>query len=375
MLRLETMLMIGSSGSNTGKTALACKLLQRFADSADIVGVKVTTIQDRNGRCPRGGNGCGVCSSVEGTFSVIEQSPSSLQKDTDKLLRAGAKRVFWLRVMKEHLQEGLEALLDIIGDTSITIVESNSLRGVVEPALFIIVTTPGQNGWKASARNVRKYADLLIRSSPAGPDVDISRIGLLNETWTLRRQAAAIILAGGDSTRARKDKTMLPVDGRPMIRHVCEQLRPRFDRLIISAGDPAKYGFLGFDVVGDRTRGEGPLMGIASALKASTHRLNFVIAADIPYIDVSLVRAMFRQAAGYDVVIPRTAVHYEPLFALYNKSALPHIEDALSHGRRRIMDAVARCNARYVDVSETQRIVNINTMNDYRKLLENRRQC
>jgi len=365
MFRLDTMLMIGSSGSNTGKTALACKLLQSFADSADIIGVKVTTIQDRNSRCPRGGKGCGVCSSLEGNFSITEQSLTRLHKDTAKLLRAGAKRVFWLRVMKEHLQEGLKALLDIIGNKSLTIVESNSLRLLVEPALFIIVTTPKQKSWKASARNVRKYADLVINSNPAGPVFDTSRIGLYNGTWTFRRQAAAIILAGGNSTRAGKDKTMLLVNGRPMIQYVCEQLHPCFDRLIISAAVPDKYRFLGLDVVVDRTPGQGPLMGIASALKASTHRLNFIIAADIPYIDMSLVSAMFRQAAGYDVVIPRTNTHYEPLFALYTNNALSHIEKAVSRGQRRIMDALTGCKVKYIDVSDAQPIVNINTMKDY----------
>ena len=37
MLRFDSMLMIGSSGSNVGKTELACRLLQRFSRTREIV--------------------------------------------------------------------------------------------------------------------------------------------------------------------------------------------------------------------------------------------------------------------------------------------------------------------------------------------------
>ena len=115
MIKLDKMLMIGSAGSNVGKTELACALLNKFGKNHDIVGIKVTTVKEKDGQCPRGGKGCGVCSSLEGNFCITEETSRSSGKDTSRLLAAGAGRVFWIRVLKEHLVEGMNALLDVIG--------------------------------------------------------------------------------------------------------------------------------------------------------------------------------------------------------------------------------------------------------------------
>ena len=61
-LKLDRMLLIGSTGANVGKTELAGAIIVKFSQSRDIIGIKVTTIKAKDGKCPRGGRGCGVCS-------------------------------------------------------------------------------------------------------------------------------------------------------------------------------------------------------------------------------------------------------------------------------------------------------------------------
>ncbi|MHC4344949.1 MAG: hypothetical protein ACYSUP_09725 [Planctomycetota bacterium] len=82
MIRLERMLMIGSAGANVGKTELACAVIRRFCKSNSLIGIKVTTIQAKDGECPRGGAGCGVCSSIDGNFLVTEETDRTSGKDT-----------------------------------------------------------------------------------------------------------------------------------------------------------------------------------------------------------------------------------------------------------------------------------------------------
>ncbi|UCC99737.1 MAG: hypothetical protein JSW66_07605, partial [Phycisphaerales bacterium] len=91
--------MIGSAGANVGKTELACAILRKFGERDNIIGIKVTTIDDKNGQCPRGGQGCGVCSSLDGVFCITEESDTCSEKDTSRLLTSGASRVFWLQVL------------------------------------------------------------------------------------------------------------------------------------------------------------------------------------------------------------------------------------------------------------------------------------
>jgi len=164
MIKLDGMLMIGSAGTNAGKTEFACSLLSRFGGSNNITGIKVTAIEERDGQCPRGGEGCGVCSSLDGAYSITEETDSSSGKDTARLLAAGAGRVFWLRAMKAHMKDAATSLLDIIGPDAISICESNSLRHVVEPGLFLIVENNDQKVWKDSALQVKTYADRIVVS-------------------------------------------------------------------------------------------------------------------------------------------------------------------------------------------------------------------
>jgi len=366
MIKLDGMLMIGAGGSNVGKTDLACALIKKFGKTNGIVGIKVTTISAKDGKCPRGGRGCGVCSSLEGDFCITEETVSQGGKDTSRLLAAGAKKVYWLRVLKKSLLEGIETLLDIIGPDAVSICESNSLRNVVAPALFLMVRRRGLRILKESARRVAEYADKIVTSQADGFDFDLDDIKLVNRRWSMPVEATAIIMAGGRSCRMGLDKGMLPIKGRPIVEHICRQLDNSFSQILISANETDKYGSLGFEVVPDRIAGQGPLMGIASAMEASVNELNFVVACDIPHINLACVRKMLTEAENADIVIPFTGRgKYEPLFAVYRKSLLETINDVLASGARKISEVFSRCRVKYIELVMAQWFVNLNTMAEY----------
>ncbi|UCG56046.1 MAG: molybdenum cofactor guanylyltransferase [Phycisphaerales bacterium] len=388
MIKVDGMLMVGSAGANVGKTELACALLRKFAGGRDIVGIKVTTIKEKDGQCPRGGEGCGVCSSLDANFLITAETDASSDKDTSRLLSAGASRVLWLRVLKDHLAEGAEALLTVIGSNMDSICESNSFRHVVEPGLFLMVESRGLKTWKNSAQQVRDYADRIVVSDGSGFDLDFDQIELSNGEWRLRgqgaggdmlstllEQATAIILAGGTSDRMGADKSMLPVGGRPLIEHIAEQLSGHFGRILVSANDVEKFDFLGLEVIPDKVSGQGPLMGIASALESSASDINFVVACDIPHVDLAFVEKMARDAAttGADIMMPITKREgHEPLFAVYRKSALKAINKVLSSGRRKISDAFALCRVNYIELGDARWLVNLNTAADYEEFQNKR---
>jgi molybdenum cofactor guanylyltransferase len=372
MIKLSGMLMIGSSGTNVGKTELACALLGKFGKEHDIVGIKVTTIREKDGQCPRGGEGCGVCSSLEGNFCITEETNKFSGKDTSRLLKAGAGRVFWIRVLKEHLAEGMNAMLDVIGHEAISICESNSLRQVVEPGLFLIVSNSSSNTWKKTAQQVREYADKIVTSKSSGFDSVIERIKLIDGKWTLSEKATAIIMAGGESRRMGTDKSMLTIEGRPIIQRTCEQLTAYFEQILISANDAAKFAFLGFQIVPDKVPEQGPLMGIASALEVSDNDLNFVIACDIPQIELRNVRRILAEAVGSDadIIIPVTNEgKYEPLFAVYRRNLVKTINKVLSSGGRKISDVFKSCKVKEVKLKDS--LVNLNTMAEYEEFQKN----
>lgn len=368
--------MVGAVDRGVGKTKFACSLISRFSSQCSIVGIKVTTVEKADSGCPRGVSGCGVCSSLKGHFYITEETSKLTDKDACRMLAAGASRVFWLRVLKNHLEEGITALLDIIGDDVVSVCESNSLRRVVEPGLFIMVKGCGTKNHKASAKDAIRCADRIIFFDGDEFDIGDDEIELADGRWAVKMEATAIIMAGGDSIRMGEDKSILPIKGQPMIKRIYDQLRPHFNQILISSNDISKYRFLGVEVVPDKVTGQGPLGGIASALAASANELNFVIASDIPQVDTALMRMLLRQSRDFDAVVPRIGrSRYESLFAVYKKGTLAAIEAALLSGNYRIIDALSSCRVKYIDLSKmgAQRLRNLNTMKDYLEFVRSKK--
>lgn len=155
------MVMIGSTGRNSGKTTLAIELIKKWKTDHKVIGLKVTTIHNEKGPCPRGGEGCGVCESLKENYEILEEKNPYSEKDTSLLLDAGSSQVFWLKAKRQFIDEGIRAFISQCDPKALIICESNSLRHVVKPGLFIMLKSNDQS-IKASAKKVMHYADLTL---------------------------------------------------------------------------------------------------------------------------------------------------------------------------------------------------------------------
>lgn len=162
MFKGPNILMIGAAGRDVGKTEFACRLIARYASTQKVIGVKVTTIKERDASCPRGDEGCGVCSSLQQNYCLMLETPGLKGKDTTRMLKAGAHQVYWLRVRAECLEEGIEALLQHLPQKTVVVLESNSARRVLEPGIFIVIRHAGIPAIKPSCAAVIEYARCVI---------------------------------------------------------------------------------------------------------------------------------------------------------------------------------------------------------------------
>jgi hypothetical protein len=127
-----------------------------------ITALKVTTIHDHG--CPYGDAGCGACSLTGSEqaagFALEREDARGPAKDTTRLLDAGAEQVFWLRSTRARLAEGYARFLEQADPLSLIICESNSLREVLTPALFIMLECG--EPMKASAARVAPLAQISV---------------------------------------------------------------------------------------------------------------------------------------------------------------------------------------------------------------------
>ena len=179
----------------------------------------------------------------------------------------------------------------------------------------------------------------------------------------------AIILAGGKNTRmGGLDKSMLPVRGVPMIRHIVTQLESHFGEILIGADDLGKYNFLGHRIIQDELKGLGPLMGIYSCLLSSVNDLNFITACDIPDIRIDFISNMLELSAGADIVIPVSGIDdYEPLHAIYRKSVIPAARELLKENKLKISGLFGIVETKFIPFDGRGWYYNLNYRDDYEK--------
>src|SRR5512137_1012273 len=124
---------------------------------------------------------------------------------------------------------------------------------------------------------------------------------------------SAIVLAGGQSRRMGRDKALIDYQGRPIIAHVIDTLRTLTDDVVVISNRSDLYSSFGARVAPDYDPPCGPLGGLAAGLQAMTAELAIVVACDMPFLNVNLLRWLIDLADGYDAVVPQSGAEYEPL--------------------------------------------------------------
>lgn len=376
MFYIPNMVMIGAAGRNSGKTEMACRLINKFIPAYTVIALKVTTHGETDGiRSPEHESNDSYVFSGDG-YLLTKEERGNPGKDTGRMLAAGAHKVYWLRAKRECLAKGVEAFLKLVnkGPDKIIICESNSLRQSVEPGLFLINRNIGEQSIKPSCRDVSRFQDHIIQfdSERFVFDVDAGDINYFNGRWSIRESATAIILAGGQSSRMGRDKSLLPADSMPLIGKIVSQLKDHFREVIISANDIEKYRFLNLPVIPDLEEGKGPLMGIYSTLLRSKHEINFVMACDIPDLNIEYVKEMLCRAKDHQIVVPAWSDgRLEPLFAVYTRSVLDKVKKLLDAGDRKISLLFNSADVDYLPLPDDGKWYrNLNTAEDYQNYIK-----
>ena len=182
------------------------------------------------------------------------------------------------------------------------------------------------------------------------------------------------IVAGGKSSRMKRDKAFLEWEGGSMIKHIAKELSS-FSEVLISCGDREKYADLGLPLVVDENVDTGPLEGIRALLCAAGCDKVFVCAVDMPFITKEVVRFLLdKMDPDTDCIVAKSSDTVEPLCAIYKKTALPAIEEMMERGQYRIRELFDNIKVQYADLSEggfsSDVVQNLNTFTEYSKARE-----
>ncbi|MCB8823021.1 molybdenum cofactor guanylyltransferase MobA [Microvirga rosea] len=154
-------------------------------------------------------------------------------------------------------------------------------------------------------------------------------------------RVTGLILAGGRSLRmGGNDKSLLLLDGDPLLSHVIRRLAPQCDALVLNAnGDPGRFAPFKPCVISDTLPGYlGPLAGILSGLEwTALHRpdIDWIVSvpADTPFIPSNLVMRLHeaRLRAGSTLVRAESAGRNHHAIGLWPVKLKTDLCHALEH--------------------------------------------
>lgn len=150
-----------------------------------------------------------------------------------------------------------------------------------------------------------------------------------------------LILAGGDSRRMGRDKTLLEIDGKTLLQRAVDALREVFPQVLVSVR--RRRGDVDAPQVLDEIPDAGPLAGVCAGLARAGTPWVFAAAADMPFLDAAPIRALAARRGDFEAVVPVVQGHPQPLAAFYAARALPALRDVLAQpGRRGLRAALER---------------------------------
>lgn len=137
----------------------------------------------------------------------------------------------------------------------------------------------------------------------------------------------AIILAGGQSKRMGFNKEKIKINGEYLVYKQIDTLREVFDEIIVVTKDKNFYKDQNVIAINDILKAHSPLIGLHAGLSQSSNEYNYLIACDMPNIDINYIKKLISKIDSKEAYISKTNGFFEPFQAFYNKSLTSKIEE------------------------------------------------
>ncbi|MCH8087235.1 MAG: molybdenum cofactor guanylyltransferase [Chloroflexi bacterium] len=191
---------------------------------------------------------------------------------------------------------------------------------------------------------------------------------------------SGVALAGGRSKRLGRNKAIEKIGDQSLIERVVGKLSQVASETVVVVAEESKAADLNLPpwvrTAADLYPGTGSLGGIFTGLSVAKGKYGVVVACDMPFLNVDLIRFMLDIVSDYDAVVPRLQGRPEPLHAVYSKSCVGPIERCLQADQFKIAIFFEQINVAYLEEDDIEAFdpshlsfFNVNTQEDLDKAL------
>ena len=174
-VKAPNLLLIAGNGRNVGKTTLACQIIAHFSEKIPVTALKIsphfydyddTDLVFKNEK-----------------FIILEESKDN-EKDSSRMLRAGANRVLFVMAKPDFLDEAAQEILRIL-PAGLVVCESGGFHEFVNPGLFLMIKRAGDEIIKTHLLN---YSPIIVNNDGTDFDFNIHQLEFKNKTIKLKNQ-------------------------------------------------------------------------------------------------------------------------------------------------------------------------------------------
>jgi len=193
------------------------------------------------------------------------------------------------------------------------------------------------------------------------------------------------VLAGGVSSRFGKDKGILEIANKPLIKHIIDAVSPVVDETIVVTNSQeriARYTKVtAADVLFavDSCKSQSPLIGALTGFGIAHGNYALLLPFDTPFVSKEVISLLFELCLNKSAAIPRWPNgQIEPLHAVYKTMvALEAAKDSVNEGKLDMRAMIEKMpGVRYVSTLVIQQLdpkfrtfFNINTPSDLKKAM------
>jgi molybdopterin-guanine dinucleotide biosynthesis protein A len=183
-----------------------------------------------------------------------------------------------------------------------------------------------------------------------------------------------LILAGGSSSRMHRDKAALEYRGKSQLDRAFELASRHVSTVFVSvrAGQTADPTRAQHPMIVDCVAGEGPIVGIRSALATHPGVAWLVLACDLPFLSDAALSQLLRERDAAGLATAYRSSHDglpEPLCAIWEPAAAPVLEAYQAGGGRCPRKFLIGHAARLLEPLDRRALDNVNTPEEYARAL------
>lgn len=176
---LPNLLLVGGTGRNIGKTTFVERLVGKLNSELSLITLKTSML------LPGEEYLHGKHRFVKpGEFFLLKENTGEGNKDSNRYLKAGASQSWFLSVGENALPQAMEYFLDMVKEPELIIAESNVIREIIIPGVFIMIK--GDGVVKPQAVHHLAIADVIVTANNRKAfEETIARLEIAAGGWQL----------------------------------------------------------------------------------------------------------------------------------------------------------------------------------------------